>query len=368
MSTPPFFSQRSRWPFPALVLAGVLWCGFAACGQSVARDFTFIVCSDTHVGAENLKADPPVTPAQTLARLRDQLDLMGGWVGRPYPARAEFDGLPAGGVAQPRGLFTLGDLTDGHKELPRQQAQWSEFETLFPVSGVALGSGTVPVFALAGNHDGDLDGPQRRGLVARNRALQAAGRLAAISTNGAHFAVHWEGVHLVSLGLCPADTTDAETPFKYGRPGAGSWNDPQGALTFLRDYLVRHVGSSGEPVLLLQHYGFDGFSLNDWNWWTLKQRRAFYELLKDYHIVAILHGHNHHAERYQWPDPRRHAAEVAAFFDGEPPAQFRQYDVLSCGTVGWLFRVCGDRLIAVHLTGADWPADSARFFAKSLRR
>jgi hypothetical protein len=83
----------------------------------------------------------------------------------------------------------------------------------------------------------------------------------------------------MGLGLCAADTTDEETPFKYGQPGRGSWNDPQGAFSFLKEYLERVVGRSGQPVILMQHYGFDSFCMNDWSWWTPKQRRALYQLL-----------------------------------------------------------------------------------------
>jgi 3',5'-cyclic AMP phosphodiesterase CpdA len=332
-----------------------------------ARDYTFILCSDIHLGAENLKVDPPFTKGDTLARVRARLDTMRGWVGATYPDAPALAGLRLGTVAPPRGIIILGDLTDGHKEPALQQEQWQTFDGLFPVKGVSLGNRLVPVFACAGNHDGALAGPLRQGLINRNRAFDRAGQLAAIATNGVHFALNWDGVHFVSLGLCPADTTDTETPFKYGQPGTGSWNDPQGALSFLKDYLARQVGTSGEPVILMHHYGFDGFSLNDWNWWTPRQRRALYDLLKSYNVAAILHGHNHHAEHYRWPDPKLHATDIGCFFDGKPPANHRQYDVLSCGSVGWLIRIRGNQLLAAHLTGSAWPTDSADYFVKSLK-
>ena len=331
------------------------------------RDFTFVLFSDIHVGAENLKATPPFTNGETLDKMRANLDTMRGWVGSPYPDRLKLAGLRLGTVAEPRGLFILGDLTDGHKELTQQQEQWRSFDELFPVKGIAFGSNLVPAYAIAGNHDGELAGPQRQGLVSRNRALSQAGRVTALSSNGVHFALNWDGVHFVGLGLCPADTTDTETPFKYGQPGAGSWNDPQGALTFLKDYLARHVGNSGQPLVLMQHYGLDGFSLNDWNWWTPKQRRVFYDLLKYYNVAAILHGHNHHAEHYRWPDPKLHAADLEFFFGGKPPASFRRYDVLSCGTVGWIIRIRGEQLIAAHLKGSAWSTEPQGYFVKPLK-
>jgi DNA repair exonuclease SbcCD nuclease subunit len=261
----------------------------------------------------------------------------------------------------------LGDLTDGHKEPAQQQEQWNSFLELFPEKGVEFDGQAVPAFACAGNHDGAPNDPLRRGLVARNRRFAEAGRLADISSNGVHFALNFDGVHFLSLNLCPADTTDAETPFKYGQPGPGSWNDPEGALTFLKHYLAQKVAQSGEPVILMFHYGFDGFSMNDWNWWTARQRRELYQALQGYNVAALLHGHDHHAERYRWPDPKRHAAELPVYFGGKPPEHFPQYDVISCGSTCWVLQVRGDQLVAAHFKGPDWSNDPNRVYIKSLK-
>jgi hypothetical protein len=364
-------SHAAAW-LPALLLLcfwaalGVPLSGAAATGP-VARDYTLFLLSDVHVGAKSGQGEQPTLAAEMVVGARSHLEMMRGLVGQKYPARPEFAALNLGAVARPRGLFILGDLTDGHKELAVRQEQWRSFDTLFPALGVAFEERTVPVFACAGNHDGALDGPARLGLVHRNRELAQAKNLAAISTNGVHFALNWNGVHFISLNLCPADTTDAETLFKYGKPGQGSWNDPQGALTFLREYLARHVGASGAPVVLMHHYGFDGFSLNDWNWWTPKQRRALYELLGGYNVAAIFHGHDHHAEHYQWPDPDRHASDLKFFFDGKVPANPRRYDILACGNVCWVIRIHNDQFIAAHFKGYDWSKDPTDFFVKSLK-
>ena len=366
--------RRLWWSRPIWLLLVLLTAGTSCISRGhkastpdiAARDFTFFLFSDLHLGAENLKAKPAFTREETLAQVKTNLNSMRARVGRPYPERPEFQGLELGAMARPRGLIILGDLTDGHKEPARQQEQWKTFDGLFPARGVLFGAHPVPVFACAGNHDGDPAGPQRQGLVARNRGLSHAGQFAAISSNGVHFALNWDGVHLICLNLCPADATDAQTPFKYGKPGPKSWNDPQGALSFLKDYLARKVGRSGEPVVLMHHYGFDGFSMNDWNWWTPRQRRALYDLLQDYNVAAIFHGHDHHADHYQWPEPKRHGEDLARMFPEGRPAVLRQYDVVSCGNVCWVMRVQGDRLIAAHLHGSGWDMDHGGFFEKSL--
>lgn len=330
------------------------------------RDLTFFVLSDVHVGEERLQADPPITPETARARIAQSLEVMRSLPGRSYPPWPGAPDFKPGAIGVPRALLVLGDLTDGHKELERQRTQWADFEALFPAAGVRFADQLIPVLAIAGNHDGDIDGPQRRGLALRNRTFQQAGAFSALATNAAHFALNWQGVHLVAVSLCPADSTDRETPFKYGQPGPGSWNDPEGAFTFLRDYLTRNVRDSGEPVLLFQHYGFDGFSVNDWNWWTARQRRALYELLAPYNVVAIFHGHNHHAAHYQWPDATLHAADLPVYFGDAVPSAFRQYDVLSCGNICWVIRIRGGQLYAVHFKGPGWPADPRDYFSKSL--
>lgn len=329
----------------------------AAPAATPSRDFTFFLFSDIHIGAENLQANPPVTREQTLGKVKANLETLRGLVGKPCPQ------ADIGTIALPRGLFILGDLTDGHKEPARQQEQWRTFEALVPVTGFSFGARAAPVFAIAGNHDGPLAEYQRQGLLARNRVLAQGGKFSAVSSNGVHYALDWEGVHFLFLNLCAADAPDTETPFKFGKPGLGGWNDPQGAFTFLKDYLIRQVGKSGAPVVILQHYGFDDFSLNDWNWWTLKQRRALYELIKDYNVVAFLHGHDHHTAHYRWPDPKQHAADLNYFYGGKPPEHPRQYDVMSCGQICWVVRIHDNQLSAAHRSDRGWDRDG---FVKAL--
>ena len=341
-------------------------CNANAQESGLKRDFTFFLLSDTHVGAENLKAKPAVTREDTLTKLKTNLDLMRSLVGRPYPKNPNSVEENPGIVAPPLSLFILGDLTDGNDDLKQQQEQRKSFNDLFPASGLMFGSNGIPIYAIAGNHDGNPAGPVRQGLVERNRQQYTAGRLAAISSNGVHFAIHNDGVHLVCMNLCPADSTDAIKPFKFGKQGPGSWNDPEGAFSFLKNYLSRHVGSSGEPVILMHHYGFDAFSINDWNWWTPAQRRALYDLLAPYNIAAIFHGHDHHADHYQWPNPARHADDIDLMFPDGTPTSLRQFDIISCGAVCWVIRIKEHTLVAAHYRGPDWSRGASGNFELSL--
>lgn len=148
-------------------------------GNDAARDFTVLLFSDTHIGAENLNATPPFTKADTLARIESNLHKMQRLVGQPWPQKPILGGLDLGAVAVPRALILLGDVTEGHKDLAAQAEQRDTFGRLFPVQGRRFGERTVPLFAGAGNHDGDPAGPVRRALVARHRRLAEAGHFAA---------------------------------------------------------------------------------------------------------------------------------------------------------------------------------------------
>jgi hypothetical protein len=323
----------------------------------VSRDLVFLMSSDPHIGSENPKADPPVTQGQVAATAKTNLAGMLKLVGEPYPTEL-LPGLPAGKIPTPRALLLAGDLTD--------QGAWPLFETVFPPT---LEPGNIPVLVAAGNHDGAPSDATRQGILARNRLHADAKRIDVLASNGFHYAWKWEGVHFICMNLCPADSTDSETPFTYGKPGPGSWNDPLNALQFLKDYL-KNVGPT-EPVIIWQHYGFcEGFNF-DWNWWSAKQRHLFYDAVKDFNIVALLHGHTHAPAHYLWPDPKADSQEVERLFGTTPPKDLRSFDVFSAGSVGggtcYLFRIVNDQLFALHHDPQGWTKDRTLTTEKCLR-
>jgi len=343
--------------------------GWAGGGTNQPRDFVFCMTSDPHIGFSSTNSKLPFTQKQVVAQSRATIAEMISLIGQPYPTVGSA-GLPPGRIAKPLGMIVAGDLTDEGAKA----RYWPMFEQVFPAAG--LDQGTIPLYLGLGNHDGTTPGRAVvEGVIARNRQREQAGQLDAISTNGLHYAWTWQGVHFICVNLCPADTTDSETPFKYGHTGPGSWNDPRGALTFLTNYLHEHVGTNGDPVIIWSHYGYDeGFSIA-WNWWSAKQRRAFYDVIKDYNVVALLHGHTHAAARYQWPDPVNDSKEVRRLFGDKPPANLRTFDVFSGGSFGagsdhggtfYMFRIYHDELIAAHHDTHGWGKDPQLFLIKSM--
>ena len=282
------------------------------------------------------------------ATVRQTLDNMLGLVGQPYPSRKLLPDLPSGKIAQPRGVIIAGDLTD-YGDWPRFRAgipgRWRRGPAKYLCS-----SESATMTATRKAPRGWAFWPAT-GCSSRKHLIDG------VSDNGLHYAWNWDGVHFVCVNLCPADSTDAQTPFKYGHPGPGSWNDPLGALTFLKDYLRKNV-RGGEPVIIWQHYGYcEGFNF-DWEWWSAKQRREFYDAVKDCNIAAILHGHTHAPARYRWPDAKADPKEVERLFGQSPPKDLRSFDIFSGGSFGggtyYLFRVLGDRLIALHHDRNGW--------------
>ena len=74
-------------------------------------------------------------------------------------------------------------------------------------------------------------------------------------------------------------------------------NDPIYSLEFLKADLEKNVGKSGRPVVITMHYGLDGGGAG---WWTEEEHNAFYDVIKNYNVVAMLFGHTHGGGNYKW--------------------------------------------------------------------
>lgn len=240
------------------------------------RDLTFIVTSDVHYDAfENEDRND---------RVRETLLAINGVTNLTWPEE-----LGGGPIARPRGVLVLGDVIDdgdrvflGKHQTPRQYLQ---FAADFGFDGTD-GLLNFPVLETWGNHDGPPVGAEKFGfsfqarLKERNARRQQKGWLTNLATNGLHYSWDWEGVHFVMLGLYPADV---QNPLlKRYSP---VWHNPQGALAFLKEDLARHVGTSGRPVVLLSHCGFDT------DWWHTNDWKAAYEAAKPFNVTLYLYGH-----------------------------------------------------------------------------
>ena len=226
---------------------------------AAGADLTFFVVSDTHYGLSP-RGD------ETVPLMVDKMNTLPG---TEYPAE-----IGGGTVGVPRGVIHNGDITNDARE-----KQWLMFVRDYGLTGKE-GRLKYPVYETFGNHDGGPTSVVRKGIKERNRGRTG---LTALSENGMHYSWDWGNVHFVSLGVSVGTTTH---PY-----------DPQQSIVFLAEDLKKNVGSSGRPVILLHHFGFDPHSLG---WWSEAWRKAYFDLIKGYNILAIIHGHAHESFIYQW--------------------------------------------------------------------
>ena len=252
---------------------GAVW-SFRTQDAPVKNDITFFTSSDTHYGREN-----------NAAINRRVIDAMNALPGAPLPAS-----LGGGFVGTPRGVVLNGDLLDEGFDKETAPANWGEFCRDYGLSGND-GRLCFPLYEGFGNHDG---GPVKSFVRAgiRERNPKRIG-LTAISPGGLHYSWDWEHVHLVQLNLFggsgPLDVNGVNGPE----------HDPEGALDFLRDDLAKHVGTSGRPVIVFQHFAWVGGMAD---WWQLEAKERFYEVVKPYRVACLINGHSHGASFAPWHD------------------------------------------------------------------
>jgi hypothetical protein len=305
------------------VSAGEVW-AFRTQDAPADDEFTFFVITDTHYTAD------PASYAGT----RAVIDALNWLPGADYPAAL------GGTVRTPLGVLHGGDMLDDGGG-PAAAETWRVFVGDFGVNGE--GRVCYPVYEIVGNHDGGDGAVTQEGVRARNRERRG---LAAVSANGLHYAWDWGGVHFVALNKFSGSGPDPARPFNQ------RWNDPTGSLEFLTDDL--QARAAGHPVILLQHYGFDDFSAG-WGWWSEKDRTATWNAIREFNVVAYLHGHTHGMTFMKWRGEDIHGPGRSQPTDG--------IDVIGCGAGQrgpdapgefMVFRVRKDEIAVAHRFVDRW--------------
>lgn len=271
-------ASGGAWRF--VVWPALLWVCGACCtiavGAGAAEDVTFLVTSDCHYDAfENEDRNQ---------RNRSTIDQMNRIAEASWP-----ESLGGGPIGRPRGVAVLGDvIDDGDRMIEgknQSEAQYRFFLADFGLDGT-VGRLNYPVFEGWGNHDGPPPGLERNGfsfqsqLKRRNALRREKHLIGRVSDNGLHYSWDWADVHFVHLNLYASDAPHPKIRY------SPTHHDPQQSLAFLKADLADAVGRSGRPVVLMQHYDFQGT-----DWWHDDQRRALYEAVKPYNVIAVFHGH-----------------------------------------------------------------------------
>ena len=251
------------------------------------RNVTFISTSDSHYKAFESK-DWNACNRETIEEINRVAE-------ESWPEK-----LGGGKIDTPRGVVMLGDcIDDGDKAVGDKDYAAEQFKAFIAHFGLDGTDGLLKfrVYETWGNHDGPPIGKSKRSplsfqaeLKKRNALRKSKGWLANLSENGLHYSWDFDDVHLVSLGIYPADRQNPKVRYNP------TWHDPQGALTFLKKDLAKCVGDSGRPVVLMAHCGFDT------NWWHEDDWKAVYDAAKKYNIVLYLYGHTGTGFRYWAPE------------------------------------------------------------------
>ena len=202
-----------------------------------------------------------------------------------------------------RGILYAGDLTQNarlYDEFAWYKDSISGF-TRFVFDGLGNHDLTEPddVWQSTGAcviHDTDCVDPDaiREDIRERKRATVKTGKA---EGDAPHYSWDWHDVHFVQLNLFPGNAASA---------GNGDEDlQPHNSLEFLIADLASKVGSSGRPVVLVHHYGFDCFSKGDSacnsdatiEWWTEAERNAYWNAIAGYNVAAIFTGHHHLSPR-----------------------------------------------------------------------
>lgn len=246
-----------------LLVTFIVW--FMLLPHAQAIDLTFFTCSDTHYLPE----------ASSNTTRTAIVDIMNALPGRKYP-----DVIGGGIVAIPRGVIVPGDLVDhGQAPMALVRKEWAMWTADFGLNGE--GRLKFPVYEGYGNHDLNSNFLVENEIKKRNLSRL---NVVAISSNGFHYAWEWDGIHFIQLNLYPADE----------RPKGVKGQPPRYALQFLKDELQKNVGTSRKPVVVSYHY-----QPTD-TWWTEEEKEAFYEVMRHYNVILLIHGHQGRASIYDW--------------------------------------------------------------------
>lgn len=103
-----------------------------------------------------------------------------------------------------------------------------------------------------------------------------------------HYSWDWHDVHFVQANVFPGLTWDSNSV------PASAAIDPENSLLFLLTDLATHAPitvvegkATAKPVIITHHYGPDS---NDW---SAAQKLAYWNILRNHNVVAIVYGHRH---------------------------------------------------------------------------
>ncbi|MCX6344165.1 MAG: metallophosphoesterase [Armatimonadetes bacterium] len=218
------------------------------------NDVTWFSISDTHYGSG----------WATRLLHKERIAAMNALPGTAYPS-----GI-AGTVGECRGVTVSGDITDNDND---KAAQFAEFAMDFGLSG--QNQLRYPAYEGTGNHDGGLTFATAEGIIRRNPIRP---NVIGIGGDGWDYSWDWGKVHCI------------------GSNEIGSYLRRE-SLDWIAADLAANVGTSGRPVVIIAHEGFDSFSFA---FSSRGEAKRLYDVIKNYNVIAIIWGHTGGYAQYKW--------------------------------------------------------------------
>ena len=308
--------QASRRDFLRVSLGGsIAALGLGHASAEPKSEISFFLVGDTHYLAD--KENPQNLDPRSAATNDRLIDVLNRLPGTRIP-----DTAGGGEVIAPAGVIHAGDVIDsgdknGGAYARMQETEWQGFASGFGHTG-RDGRLQYPVYEVHGNHDGPCGkGLVIDGIIQRNKSRPG---LASVSKNGLHYSWDWGGVHIVNLGIVVGQVKSVSRKRRY---------QPLESLDFLVTDLADSVGDSGRPVFLTHHIDVARYSTApnpdgpaSSAEWDPADVRGYYEAIQGYNIAAILYGHTHARNIYQWDGSPKKAAEGMSVFNVDNSAHF----------------------------------------------
>lgn len=268
-------------------------------------DVTFWVITDTHL--VNGYSESNSDHVTHTANLNATPSLGFNW----SQAGAGFDNKALG---YPAVVVTTGDDTNYG-----QQYDLGGYRILYELgtSSDSLNYMTLPGL---GNHD--VEGQCEFANCGRRTFdyVAAAAQCAAKVDSGSHnYSWNFGPFHMIQLNEWYGSTSlgsDTATGYAPTHDSGVNW---------LINDLANNVGTSGKPVILFQHFGFDFFSIyhNDFAgdtqpWWSATDRQALLDIIAPYNVIGMFSGHQHQTGMYSaaYTDLQGHAKILDDFTGG----------------------------------------------------
>lgn len=295
---------------------GEVW-AFRTVDEPKPRHVTFISATDPHFNlSEVIRRSNQAT-----------IEMMNAIPGTELP-----ESVGGGIVRTPRGVIVAGDVIDHGSNPVTGPQSLAEFVEHYGLDGTD-GRVAYPVYEGVGNHDGGREHAPQQGMRERNPRRPD---VAMVSESGLHYSWDWEHVHLVQLNYFAGSGIEHV-------PNGNVHYDPQNSLEFLEKTLAEQVGDSGRPVILIQHYGFDGWGKG---WFAPEARDLLEEAIKDYNVVLLIAGHNHAAFIGEWRGYRYLSSGAAQ--RGADPGDF------------FVVQIEDDEMVIAQWTADGWSQHATR--------